>query len=488
MRRRSLLLALVLTALAVLGTVLSTPLASATATCDVRLGSAHYATLQAAVSAASPGDKLKVRGTCYGDTTVGKNLTIAGQSNPGFGPATLNGANNAQRLGSVVTVDQGGTVVITGLTITGGTGSAVGACSGGVHGGGVLNQGSLTLAHSTVSGNAAQNGGGVENLDGSLVVTNSTVSGNAGVGIENSQSRTPCGGLGGSLTLTNSAVRENSASGIVNYGSLTLTGSTVSDNRDGGIGNGGPTTLTNSTVSGNAGVGIDSSGYILPGGVTLTNSTIAQNSGSGIASNHEVLTLNHTNVTGNTGSQECSDTCFTAGGGITSAQDQEVTLANSTVAGNTAERGGGLWVSYETVTLTNSTVARNAARYGGGIAGTFGEAAPAVVLDGSSSVSGNTASVDGGGVWNPPVEGPSATRLILNDSASVSRNAASGNGGGIYNGDGEVILNDSASVTRNRASVRGGGIYNTRSATLSFGTGWTGTVSVNKPDDVFKAQ
>ena len=32
-----------------------------------------YPTLQQAVDAASAGDTLKVSGTCYGDTTIGKN-------------------------------------------------------------------------------------------------------------------------------------------------------------------------------------------------------------------------------------------------------------------------------------------------------------------------------------------------------------------------------------------------------------------------------
>jgi hypothetical protein len=48
-------------------------------------------------------------------------------------------------------------------------------------------------------------------------------------------------------------------------------------------------------------------------------------------------------------------------------------------------------------------------------------------------------------------------------------------------------LNDESSANWNRATSHGGGIYNnaTDGATLNFGIGWIGTVSHNKPDDIF---
>jgi hypothetical protein len=48
-------------------------------------------------------------------------------------------------------------------------------------------------------------------------------------------------------------------------------------------------------------------------------------------------------------------------------------------------------------------------------------------------------------------------------------------------------LNGSSSVTDNTAAEQGGGIYNYESsgATITYGIGWTGTVSGNKPDDIF---
>jgi hypothetical protein len=111
-----------------------------------------------------------------------------------------------------------------GFTVTKGNG----CCERG-EGGGISNGGTLTLTHSTVSGNFSDVGG-ISN-GGTLTLTHSTVSGNRG-------------GYGG---------------GIFNYGTLTLTNSTLSGNTavfGGAIfiggGTGGTATLTNCTVSGNS--------------------------------------------------------------------------------------------------------------------------------------------------------------------------------------------------------------------------------------------
>src|SRR5262249_21986264 len=170
MHRRSLLLAL---ALAALGTVVSGPLARATQpmclVLNLRLDES-YATLQAAVNAASAEDTLRVKGTCKGDTTVSKSLTIAGQSNPGFGPATLDGANSEATPGTVLTVTGGVSVSISGLTIRGGYGE---------NGGGIRDEGgSLAIGESTVTGDTALRGGGIWSEEATVTLTRSTVAGN----------------------------------------------------------------------------------------------------------------------------------------------------------------------------------------------------------------------------------------------------------------------------------------------------------------------
>ena len=148
---------------------------------------------------------------------------------------------------------QSGTVTISGLTMSGGAG-------------GVSNNGTLTLANSTISGNLLDNGGGGGGIanGGTLAVTNSTVSGNrtpfgSGAGISNNA---------GTVNVTNSTVTGNTAGtyrqmggaggggGISNLGALTMTNSTVSGNVSygggSGISNGGTVTLRNTIVTGNS--------------------------------------------------------------------------------------------------------------------------------------------------------------------------------------------------------------------------------------------
>jgi hypothetical protein len=52
------------------------------------------------------------------------------------------------------------------------------------------------------------------------------------------------------------------------------------------------------------------------------------------------------------------------------------------------------------------------------------------------------------------------------------------------------VLNGEASVRRNKASEHGGGIYDSQSKgaeKIIHGSGWSGTVSANEPDDIFSA-
>jgi CSLREA domain-containing protein len=230
-----------------------------------------------------------------------------------------------------------------------------------VPGGGIANYGPLILTSSTVAGNT---GGGIDN-HGPLTLTNSTVAHNSGAGIANYINRT--------LTLTNSTIARNSGVGIGNRGgTLTLIHSTVAYNSNGGIASGGTSTLTYARIVGNSTTG-EGGGIANAGGLTLTNSTVARNSaasGGGIANREPGgVTITKSTVVGNSATQE--------GGGIFNhalgfcRSGAGVTLTNSTVSGNSAGRGGGISNSGPCpagVTLTNSTVARNSAtQEGGGI-------------------------------------------------------------------------------------------------------------------------
>ncbi|MBO7725474.1 MAG: hypothetical protein J6S40_03310, partial [Thermoguttaceae bacterium] len=195
---------------------------------------------------------------------------------------------------------------LVGLTITGGN-----ADDNGHNGGGILNEGLLTVTNSTVAGNTAQSGGGIYNgnsyVHTELTVINSLISGNADTGLDYN-----CGGgifNDGVLTIVGSTISgntsENGCGGIFNDSWLTITGSTISGNigRDGGgiytgyssslsvvnsvifgnaaewvagIYNGGMSTVINSTISGNTAEEY-CSGIYSEGTLTLTNSIVALN-------------------------------------------------------------------------------------------------------------------------------------------------------------------------------------------------------------------
>ena len=145
---------------------------------------------------------------------------------------TVSGGGNSR----VFLVDPGVTASISELTLTGGTGLR--------GGGGLYNNGTVTLTDCTVSGNVARG-----------IVFNDTAA-----GLYNN----------GTATLIDCTVSDNSAfgngGGLSNYGTVTLSNCTVSGNTAnvyGGLLNYGTAALTNCTVSGNTGgfgAGIGNSG------------------------------------------------------------------------------------------------------------------------------------------------------------------------------------------------------------------------------------
>ncbi len=304
----------------------------------------------------------------------------------------------------------GGTLVLEGLTLTGGR--FVGNYSGG--GGAVQTTGSLTIRDSALLGNSTDGNyadGGAANVYGYLSVENSVVSGNRTHGqnaeggavrqyssgyvtdITGSQfSDNETAGLGsrggaissaGNLFIEDSTLSGNStyaddAAGGAVYGSnyVSIRQSTVSGNstagenaNGGGIANGGSgsVTIVQSTVSGNAtSGGYASGGGVYGGSVSLNSSTVSGNSTAGIQSKgggvatFGYLQTTNTTVSGNSTAGDYSD-----GGGIYA---NGISLRNSTVTGNRTDgasaEGGGVFVS-SYGSISDSIILGNTTTYSG---------------------------------------------------------------------------------------------------------------------------
>jgi predicted outer membrane repeat protein len=173
------------------------------------------------------------------------NTTVTGLTGSVNGVSTNLITVNGNARDSVFTVASGVTGAgIANLTIT----------NGKSYGGGILNQGTLTVTNSTFSGNSSPNGagGGIYNNSGTLMVSNSTFSSNTAI---------------------------TDGGGIFNYkGTLTVSNSTFADNTanigGGGIFNDSTLTVTNSTFSGNSATSDGGGIYIARGTLMLANNLI----------------------------------------------------------------------------------------------------------------------------------------------------------------------------------------------------------------------
>jgi hypothetical protein len=112
---------------------------------------------------------------------------------------------------------------------------------------------------------------------------------------------------------------------------------------------GGDLTLINSTVRNNQGGGIYGFGAV---NITIDNSTFKDN-GFGVSVLAGELRITNSTFSGNQGSAIKVD-------------EATATIVNSTLSGNTADRGAGIW-SYAGVAIINSTIMANSATTGGGI-------------------------------------------------------------------------------------------------------------------------
>lgn len=116
--------------------------------------------------------------------------------------------------------------------------------------------------------------------------------------------------------------------------------------------------------------------------------------------------------------------------------------------------GGGPGILNRDATLIlngSTTVTGNTSPLGGGIYNMQGT----LVLEDTSSVTGNTATGSGGGIYNEGTPGDNglSASVYLHGSSTVSGNIAGSDGGGIFNYQGTIDMYDYSTGTQDRKSV-----------------------------------
>jgi uncharacterized delta-60 repeat protein len=366
----------------------------------------------------------------YGDSVGGGIYVKSGAT------LTLSGSNVNNNVGEL----KGGGLYSSGnVTIIGGSVSNDSVTAESIDdsgdGGGIYTKGTTEIENDcTIAGDSAyKNGGGIAVLGGNDSIYGSSV--NTDIALD-----------GGGIYANNATVLLGGDSIVSN----TALESSTNTGDGGGIYGAASSTVTlqaydsvfcsvDENSAKDSGGGIYSGGtLIITGGLVYTNSATGDGGGIFVSASGTAMF---------TGIQVYSNAAINNGGGIYSAGDDTITgesqigiaPTGTQTFSNTAKNGGGVFV-------------------GGGN----------VSIKGDSVVDGNTASADGGGIYNSG--GLSVTGGL------IGTNSATGDGGGIFNSStGDITTIDQCDINGDGAGSDGGGIYNQSGGTISMISGSTGS-------------
>ena len=375
------------------------------------------------------------------NTVIEDNQVLAG----GFGGAGfyLEGAAGSMR-----------TVMLTGITLR--NNSAVGAGWGG--GGAIRTNIDATISNSIITGNAALSGGGIAFGDGTLLIEETTIDGNTsdqgGGGLQLFGAA--------DVTITNGTVNDNvtgtpgggglliQTSGFVMVTGTTISGNSVTGAAGGGFGMFGFGTLNaeNVQVTNNSGA---AGGVLYYSGsessqATFSNSLFDGNQtdfggGAFFGVGSGTLTITGSTVSNNVASGA-------SGGGIYTAEGLSLNVSETRFTMNsTGGSGGGLWLRGMHSTLDRIIVTENTADLNGGGLSAGGETE---VMN--STLSGNVAQDRGGAIL--PV--PTGTSPMLIQNTTISGNSAARGGGLGILGDVDLVH---VTLTGNTATGEGPGLW-----------------------------
>jgi Ca2+-binding RTX toxin-like protein len=164
-------------------------------------------------------------------------------------------------------------------------------------------------------------------------------------------------------------------------------------------------------------------------GLTITGG--AASVGAGVLSNNMDLTLTGVTLSDNHATE--------SGGGIQAAAGGSLTIVDSTISGNTASGGAGLYTFYGSgtpTTIRSSTISGNNALPGvfaGNFGGAYFDYSSSALVE-NSTIYGNTAAGRGGGLHHDGREGGGPGLTVR--GSTISHNSAGTRGGGVAsNGD-----------------------------------------------------
>ena len=314
-------------------------------------------------------------------TADGGGVVMFNTTDNGSWTLTLNNTvisnNGAGDAGGGIDTDGAGTVVINNSQIIGNTDIHQGAgvyvdvpagSSNDFVGANMTMTGTVVSNNSALARDDTASGGGISNAGtGTIIIDKSTISGNFSAG-----------GMGGGFS------DENNKGTLVVKNSLFLNNS--AGDSGGAIQEGGPsTTIINTEFKGNSSGA--NGGALFANGTTLTvqSSTFANNTASG-----------NGDGTGGGGAIEIE----TTGTGSAGSMITDTTITGNRALNNAGANGGGIDVgSGSSLTLLHDTIKANFADNGGGIAN-FG-----TLMVSDSTITGNTAGVDGGGIFGSLMDG-----------------------------------------------------------------------------------
>lgn len=427
-----------------------------------------YSTIQEAINAAEDGDVIMVRPGQYNESINfnGKNITLRSldPEDPEIVGETIIDAGG---INSVVVFreGEGEGAVISGFTITGGSGNMEmlefeieGEMREvpSLYGGGILilNGSSPTIKNNVITDNVAERGAGLLSYGSSPVIEGNRFTDNFSTG------------GGGALFIANS--------------SAAVSGNEIANNSAGRSGGGiavsgeGPgntsSTFDSNTVSGNraehgAAFSIFESNPIVTNNIIINNS--ANNIGGGLYIIRSSPLLSGNDISDNRAGP--------SGGGVAIYFESSPVLEDNLIIGNEADTGGGIAININSSPrVEGNTISDNRARLGGGM----------LVNDGSDPeiigniISENYVERNGAGIFiqasSPVIEGN-----------TFRNNEARRDGAGIYAVVDAVVTVTNNVFENNRASG-GGAIYATEGASLILGSPDENTYQGNVPDDIYQ--